>query len=1184
MFNYLGRFDQVISDESLFGSASESIGPSTDGRGQRAYLLEINAAVGDGRLQIGWNYSDNLFDRATVQAMADMFIEALRSLIVHCRAVERPRFTPSDFSLVDLDQGQLDELMAAMPALEDVYPMSQVQQGMLFHDLSEPGAGVYISQSAARLRGLDAAAFHQAWARVTARHSVLRTAFVHDRLDEPLQAVAGEVELPWREEDCRGLDAEAVGRRVSEVKSEDRLRPFDYASAPLMRFSLLRCEDDAHHFVWTHHLLLLDGWSASALVREVFEVYWSLIEGSAIELPAQRPYRDYIAWLQRQDPTESEEFWRGLLDGIEGPTAFGIDRSSSDTADDAGERYADRFLQLSAETTTALQDFARRDRLTLSTIVHGVWALLLSRYSGDRDVVFGSTVSGRPSDLAGVESMLGVFINTLPVRISVAGDSRADAWLRELQGRLTDMRQYEHTPLVDVQRWSDVPRSSTLFDSIVVFENYPVDESVAEHSRELTVEDSDLYETTNYPLTVIAAGGKQLSLRIYYDTQLFDGGAVERMLKHAATLIEGLVSSPGEPLSGLSTLGAEEAAALLDRGQGPRLVPEDRCLPELVAERAENTPEAIAVECGDDRLTYAELRRLSGVVARQLRRRGAAPGSLVGISVQRSASMLPVLLGILEAGAAYVPLDPAYPAERIGFIIEDAGIELLVTEPSVVEGLPDACPTLLVDDLLQERDDEVRTTLPAVQPGDLAYVIFTSGSTGKPKGVQIEHGALVNFLRSMAASPGMTADDVLVAVTTISFDIAGLELYLPLLVGGRVVIAADGVEADGRQLAGLLERSGATVFQATPATYRLLIETGWDGRSRLKALCGGETLPRDLAEDLVPRCHELWNMYGPTETTIWSLVGKVCSGEGAVPIGEPIANTDLVLLDPQGQLAAVGVPARLHLGGSGLARGYWRRPELTSEKFGTFRVAGDEERRLYDTGDLARWTADGELEFLGRVDHQVKVRGFRIELGEIEACLSDHPAVQACGVVVTATSSGDKRLAGYVVLKPRASETVTQLRRHLGESLPDYMVPPTMVVLDDLPLTPNGKLDRRALSDLGAGGAAVGADAHHPPTTPLEQAVAEIWERVLEVERVGRYDNFFDLGGHSLLAMRVTFQAEKALGIDVLPMELLVQNLAQFAEMCGKRGARVGEEAAPEPATSSASWMSRLRRRLKRRE
>ena len=656
-------------------------------------------------------------------------------------------------------------------------------------------------------------------------------------------------------------------------------------------------------------------------------------------------------------------------------------------------------------------------------------------------------------------------------------------------------------------------------------------------------------KNSKFDLSLIAAENADgLRATFEFNTDLFDPSTIERMASHFQNLLRAVVADPSLKASDAPLLApAEQHQLLVDWNETQTAFPQ-RCLHDLITTQSQLTPERIAVVFGSQQLSYSDLDARSNQFAQYLRKAGVGPESLVGLCLERSPDMLVALLAILKAGGGYVPLDPSYPADRIQFILNDAQAPVLVTQEKVLSNLTTLeAHTIVLDTAWPEIGRESTAPLCIeTKPESLAYVLYTSGSTGKPKGVQIEHGSLVNFLTSMAKQPGITAADTLLAVTTLSFDIAGLELYLPLITGAKIVLASREQAADGNKLLTLLNESQTTVLQATPATWRMLLDSGWTGSPQLKALCGGEAMPSDLAEQLVPRCAELWNMYGPTETTIWSSVFKVESKlDGAAPIGRPIDNTTMYVLDEKLQPAPLGVAGELFIGGAGVARGYFKRPELTSEKFlaDPFRPG----QRIYRTGDLAKFQPDGNIQFLGRADFQVKVRGFRIELGEIETILSQVAAIQQSVVLVREDRPGDTRLVAYLVFRAGQTVSPSDLRVHLKQSLPDYMVPSAFVTLDALPLTPNGKIDRKALPKPEDSRDTIASSA---PRDDFEHLVLCVWQRVLGVKDISVTDNFFEIGGHSLLAVRMLNEIKRATNREIPLAELFrgatIEHLAKI--------------------------------------
>jgi amino acid adenylation domain-containing protein len=1053
--------------------------------------------------------------------------------------------------------------------IEDIYKLSPTQQGLLFHTLYNPESGVYCDQYSITLKGnLNILAFEQAWQQLAKRHAVLRTSFHWEDIDEPMQVVHRQVELPLEQQDWRGINSAQQQQQLESLLKTGQKRGFELSHPPLMRLALIQMTDDVYQFIWSNHHILWDGWSRVVLFKEFLEIYQALCTNQNPYLKPAFPYRKYIAWLRQQDLSQAEAFWRNALKGFTAPTPLVVNKFAVNTS--STQEYDEQKIELSVAATEKLKSFARQYQITLNTLVQGAWALLLSRYSGEDDVVFGANTSGRPVNLPGVESAVGLYVNTLPVRARVNGDDSIISWLKKLQTEQAQARQYEYSPLVHIQGWSEISKGVPLFHSFIAFENYPVDSSLLQGKENLEIDGFSAVNRTNYPLSLIVAPLVQLQLQINSDRNCFDTATITRMLGHLKTLLEGMVANPEQQLKDVPLLTqTERHLCLVEWNNTQTEYPSNLCIHQLFEAHVEKTPDAIAVEFAAQKLTYWELNQRANQLAHYLQELGVGTEVLVGICVERSLEMIIGLLAILKAGGAYLPLDPAHPQERLAYILQDAEVSILLTQQKLLAILPTtAAQTICLDtDWENITQQSQNNPLNQATANNLAYVIYTSGSTGKPKGVQIPHRGVVNFLNSMLVSVDMTQQDTLLSVTTITFDIAALELFLPLIVGARTVVVSREVASDGVQLAASIAKYGTTLMQATPATWRMLLVAGWQGNKQLKILCGGEPLSTELANELQQRCACLWNVYGPTETTIWSTiyqVNQIGDRFTTVPIGRPIANTQIYILDAQLRLVPMGVPGELYIGGIGLARGYFNRPELTSERFILNSFSVRAETRLYKTGDLARYQPDGNIVYLGRIDNQVKLRGFRIELGEIEAILSEMPAVREAAVILREDIPSEKRIIAYVVAKRQEAIATSELRRCLAKKLPEYMVPSVFVQLPTMPLTPNGKLDRRALPAPDIVRPKLD-EAYVAPSTTQEKALVDIWAQVLGVEQVGIHDNFFALGGDSIRSIQVLSKAkERGLSLS-LQQIFQYQTIHQLAQelTTAKVSIAIAEQAQP---------------------
>ncbi len=1184
-FNYLGQLDTVVSEERMFRGAKESSGESHGATARRSHTLIINSSVQGGELVLAWSYSKQIHAKATIERVAREQVQRLQQVVEHCREEEAGGYTPSDFPLAHLNQRELDVVIGKERKVEDIYPLSPMQQGMLFHSLYAPEAGEYVAQFTLTLvNELDVPAFRAAWQQMIERHAALRSAYIWGELEEPVQVVRERVEIGWEEHDWRSFTEREQEQQLALLLSADRARGFDFSHPPLMRLALVRLAEHKRKLVWTLGMMILDGWSLPLVFKEVFTFYEALAHGERRDLPTPRPYRDYIHWLQEQDMTRAEEFWRERLRGFHSPTRLSLDRvaasADSNTVTSRERGYGEQRVSLSEEATKELQALARQHQLTLNTIVQGAWAVLLSRYSGSEDVVFGATVSGRPAELSGVEQMLGLFINTLPVRVKVEGRESVVGWLQQMQAEESEARQFEYTPLVEVQRWSEIERGQALFDSILVFENYPVDASLGQQETgrtglEISAVETD--ERTNYGLAVAVLPGRKLELRLGYETNRYGDQVIERMLAHLRVVLESMAARPEQRVSELEMLTAAERHQLLVAFNDTLTAyPQNICLHELIEQQVERTPEAVAVVDHGQQLSYGELNRRANQLAGYLQEQGVGVEDRVGVLLERSCELLVALLAIMKAGAAYVPLDAAYPEERLNYTLADSGAKVVLTQAGLAErvsGGEAARKVICVDLLNGELESRCKENLEsAVRAQNLVYVIYTSGSTGRPKGVMIAHREIVNYLSWCRAVFALGEGHGSALHAPITFDGTKTSLFFPLVVGQSVRLVAETLGVEGL-VASFQSGEQYSLVKLTPAHLEMLSQllSGEQLSGRAKTLIvGGEALWGENLSYWSKHAPEtrLIQEYGPTETTVSSCWYEIPVAEGltgAVPIGRPIWNTQVHILGERQELVALGVKGEVYIGGEGLARGYLNKPELTAERFVPHPFSTTPGARLYRTGDIGRYLEDGNIEYIGRADYQVKLRGFRIELGEIEAVLSQHQQVREAVVVAQETTGGggQKRLVGYVVAEDGEELSVSELRQHLAEQLPEHMIPSVLMVLEAMPLTPNGKVDRRALPEPDASRTSQ-ENAYVAPRTPVEELITSIWQHVLGLEQVGIHDNFFELGGHSLLATQVVSRLRQTFSVE-LPLRALFEapTVEGLAERINRAGEHVHTIAAP---------------------
>ncbi|MFJ9841393.1 non-ribosomal peptide synthase/polyketide synthase [Kitasatospora sp. NPDC101155] len=1161
-FNYLGRFDWSADGAALVRAVPGGLGGAEAPGTERPHLLDVVARVDGDELEISWYYSAGRHREQTVTELADAVLRALEGIVAHCARPDAGGRTPADFPLARLDQAAVDRIAGDGRAVADLYPLTPMQAGMLFHSLLDPDGRTYLNQVQLVLSGVtDPQALAEAWQRTADANPVLRTRLTWQDTAEPLQVVQPRVTVPVIYHDWTDWPADRVERETARLLAEDRQAGIDLGTAPLMRLSLVRLTPTRVRVLWTFHHVLLDGWSAAQVFDEVCERYAALTTGQQPRLTERAPFGDYLRWLSEQDPARAERYWRDTLAGFPAPTELPRDRRPAEAH--RASSTASVRVSLGAELSERLRTTARQAGLTVNTVLQGAWALLLSRYGGGDDVVFGTIVSGRPAELPGVTAMVGLFINALPTRVRIDARRPLLDWLRELQDAQSEARRYDFVSLAQLQTWSELPGGTGLFDSIVVFENYPFDEgTLTRHG--LGVATERVLEPTNYPLSVVVAPGEAIEVDLDHDPALFDAGTVERLGASLRTLLAALATGLDRSAEDLPLLEPGRGRELVERFGGAVVEAPRLTLPEAFARQAARTPDAPAVRSAGARLTYRELDERSNRLARLLIAAGAGPERFVALALPRTADLAVALLAVLKSGAAYLPVDPGYPAERIAFLFADVRPDAVVTDTATRGRIPQGPFTrILLDDpgcatrLAATPGDAVgeRERLGALLPKHPAYVIHTSGSTGRPKGVVVAHASVLALTDWAAAEFGGRGLHHVVAATSLNFDVSVFEIFSPLLSGGCVELVPD--------LLALAERPGpvrAGLLSAVPSALGGLLAEDAVHLGADTVVLAGEALPARTVRRLreaVPGCRVL-NIYGPTEATVYATAFACdpADPDRDPPIGRPVGGARAYVLDHRLRPVPVGAPGELYLGGTGVARGYLGRPGLTAARFlpDPFGPAG---RRMYRTGDLVRWTADGDLVYLGRADDQVKVRGFRIELGEVETALARHPRVSAAAARVV-EHDGHRRLVGYAVPRDGALPDAAEWRAFLGRTLPDHLVPALVVPLERLPLGATGKLDRRALPEpVWAAPAAAGA---RPPRTDAERTLAAIWCETLGVPEVSADDNYFALGGDSILGIQIV-SAARRVGLALTPRHLFAhQTLAELA---------LAAEESPTPAVAA---------------
>ncbi|NUK35309.1 amino acid adenylation domain-containing protein [Streptomyces lunaelactis] len=1139
-FNYLGRFSSADMPEHLrglgFTQISEMAAP-LDADMPAMSALEINSMVIDtdqgAQLDVSAGFPAGLFSRDEVQELIELWFTALEALTLHVAAPEAGGLTPSDLPLVKVTQQDIEVWEERYPGLSDVWPLTALQSGLLFHTmLNDDSWDAYQMQMAFHIEGrVDPARMRAAAQGMLERHANLRTAFVNDSAGNQVQVVVDGVEVPWQEIDLTGLDEQARAEAFDQFLIEDHRRSFDPVSPPMLRLTLVRTETDQSELVLTANHVLFDGWSLPILMQDILRLYGSA--GDASVLPRVRGFKDFLVHLSRQDHDETARAWAEEFAGVDEPTLL-FPGASAETGS-SGIGHVEVPLPL--EEVRELNRRASELGVTVNTLVQGTWAVLLGQLTGRQDVVFGATVSGRPPAVTDVDSIVGMFINTLPVRVEYTPADTLAEVLHNLQMRQAALLDHHHYGLTEIHQATGL---KTLFDTLVVFESYPVDrDGLSDANTAAGIAFTGIRPSTgtHYPLTVMADADPHLRLTLQFQEHVLDRETVEVMAARLVRVLRQLIADPQVPVGRVDVLEPAERVRLLEQFNNTDALTPDATIPSLFEKQVAETPDAVAVVFEETELTYAQVNARANRLARELVGQGVGPESVVALSLPRSAELVVGLLAVLKAGGAYLPIDPKYPSHRLEFILSEASPQLILTDADTVDVLPQSdAPALFFGDIdFDDVDLDTVAGVPdladadrkaALRPDHLAYVMYTSGSSGTPKGVAISHHNVVNGITQLAERIGAGPGRKALAGTSINFDVSAFEIFTTLCTGGSVEVVRDVLV--------LGERAGwsGNVISTVPSAFAELLDQIADKTSVDTLVFAGEALPADLvqrARDAYPGV-QIINAYGQTESfyaTTFTASG-VPEAIGSAPIGSPLGNMRAYVLSPGLQPVPQGVAGELYIGGN-VGRGYRGRPDLTAERF----IAdpyGKPGSRMYRTGDLARWNSDGRLEYIGRSDTQIKVRGFRIEPGEVEAALVAHPGVAQAAVIARegAGTNSSKQLVAYVVPAESGGIGADELREAASQRLPDFMVPAVFMTLDRLPLMPNGKLDRAALPE-----PEFTAGVYRRPRTADEETLAGLFAEVLGVDRVGIDDSFFTLGGHSLLATRLISRIRTVLGAEI---------------------------------------------------
>jgi amino acid adenylation domain-containing protein/non-ribosomal peptide synthase protein (TIGR01720 family)/FkbM family methyltransferase len=1164
VFNYLGQSGNTMNQSKWLGIANEKTGNNVSVENNADTNLSVVGMVHNGQMQFRFDYNNAAFNASTIENLATAFSTNLQELVNHCLSIDAKEVpvSPADFNLsADAGIDDMDTFMAGSfkgkprrEQVESIYRLSGLQQGILYHNLYAKNAGAYIVQFACDLISPDIDNFIRSWDVVMQNHTSLRSAFYHNAFDVPVQCVYKTVKMPLEIRDLSGQDAHSQQESLNAFLAEDMALGFNFEEAPLMRITLLKTNNNRYRMVWTFHHLLFDGWSMPVLIQEFLGIYDANAHGTKLKVSNIDKFEDYINYIESRDKASEKAYWQKYFTGLEEGTLLPFVQAGTAHNKGVGQ-YDTVYLNLDKAITSKVQAFTQEQRITVNTLMQGVWAFLLHAYTNSSDIAFGSVVSGRPDDLPGVEQRVGMYINTLPLHSQLNKGSKMTDWLKTIQEQQVQSRNFQYSTLSDIQSWTGI--QGDLFDSILVFENYPINSVINAKTWELKVEGIQTYEQTNYPLTITIGSSDEINIRFRFNTGILDPVYVNAISNHFYLVMMQLLNNTGIVADDVHLLSPiQEETILLEFSQSKVAYPAEQSMVTLFEAQASRNPDAVAVSFEGQTLSYAVLNEKANRLAHLLLENGVKPEALIPVCIDRSPEMMVAMLGILKAGAAFVPVDPGYPDDRIAYIVNDTSAHVLICNTESAQKIKKGHRIEVIElDADYENLNAYSAEAPKlnIASNQLAYVIYTSGSTGRPKGVMIEHKALIDHCFGVIESAQLDKCKSFALFAPLVFDAGHSLIFSSLILGSNLHILSNKMLANGEALANYIKVNKIDCVKIVPSLWLTYAEDENFILASKVMIFGGEAFSRIIIDHLKQHNYSglVFNHYGPTEATIGKTIHKVDLNYNydSVPIGKPFSNTRLYLLDRFNHMVPVGVVGELYIAGDGLARGYLNNSTLTDSVFVADVFDPTKTGKMYKTGDYARWLPDGNIEYLGRVDEQVKIRGHRIETGEIESELDQSGFVKQSLVLAAADHKGYKRLIGYVV--PAEQFDKEQLQVYLRSRLPEYMVPAIWVELNEMPLNANGKIDKKALplplSSDGLG------ENYTAPSNETEERLCAIWQDLLGVEKVGTKDNFFELGGHSLLVIRllsvVKREFKQEISITTFFELLTIEELSRFIRL-----------------------------------